>query len=277
MEPADVQERIGNWRWRVRVRLAILITFLLGLAAVASADDWNRAYQVQGRPQLVVNADDGNVIVNSGGDGAVHLSVHTRGWRIAPDEIEVNAQQQGNRVDLTLRKHRSGMHFFNTSIEIRVTVPAGSDLDVHTRDGNLEVSGIKGMQKLRTGDGNADLRGVDGSVDLETGDGNLNVDGRFDMLSLHTGDGNIDATARGGSAMKSAWTLRTGDGNIQLRLPDNFAADLDAHTGDGHVRSDFQVTTTVSNNRENNLRGRINGGGQTLSLRTGDGGIDIRR
>lgn len=262
----------------MRTKIAILGFLLTAFALTAIADDWNRAYQVQGRSQLVVDADDGNVIVSSGADGNVHLSVHSQGWRIAPDEIEVIAQQQGNRVELRLRKHNSGMHVhFHTALEIRVTLPAGSDLDVHTRDGNLEISGINGTHKLRTGDGNADLRGVDGAVDLETGDGNLNVDGRFELLSLRTGDGNIDAVARGGSAMKSAWTLRTGDGNIHLRVPDNFAADVDAHTGDGHVRSDIPVTSNATSNHENDLRGKMNGGGQTLSLRTGDGGIEIRR
>ena len=262
----------------MRTKIAVLGLFLLTFAVTASADDWNRAYQVQGRPQLVVDADDGNVTVSSGSDGSVRLSVHSIGWRIAPDEIEVTAQQQGNRVELRLRKHNSGLRVhFHTSLEIRVTLPAGSDLDVHTRDGNLDISGVKGTHKLRTGDGNADLRGVDGSVDLETGDGNLNIDGRFDLLSLHTGDGNIDAIARGGSAMKSAWSLRTGDGNIHLRLPDDFAADVDAHTGDGHVRSDIAVTSNAMGNHENDLRGKMNGGGQTLSMRTGDGGIEIRK
>jgi DUF4097 and DUF4098 domain-containing protein YvlB len=263
----------------VRTKVGILALLLLAFTLAANADDWNRAYQVQGRPQLLVEADDGNVTVSNGADGSVHLSVHSQGWRIAPDEIEVNARQDGNRVELTLRKHNQGLHVhFHTSLEIRVTLPAGSDLDVHTRDGNLDISGIKGTHKLRTGDGNAELRNVDGSVELETGDGNLGVDGRFDLLSLHTGDGNIDAVARSGSMMKSAWSLRTGDGNIHLRVPDNFAADLDAHTGDGHVRSDIPITANATGgNRENDLRGRMNGGGQTLSIRTGDGSIEIRR
>ena len=262
----------------MRVKLGILGLLLLVFTVAAGADDWNRGYKVQGRTQLVVEADDGNVVVSNGADGGVHLSVHTQGWRISPDEIEVSAQQVGNRVELTLRKHKTGMHIFlNTSLEIRITVPAASDLDVHTRDGNLEISGIKGTQKLRTGDGNASVRGGEGPLDLDTGDGNIDVDGSFDVLSLRTGDGNIEAVARSGSVMKSGWTIRTGDGNIHVRLPDSFAADLDAHTGDGHVRSDIPITSTTTTNRENDLRGKMNGGGQTLSIRTGDGTIEIRR
>jgi DUF4097 and DUF4098 domain-containing protein YvlB len=262
----------------VRTKLGLLTIILLAFTAAATADDWNRAYQVQGRPQMVVEADDGNVTVVTGNDGGVHLSVHTAGWRISPDEIEVTAQQQGNRVELTVRKHKSGVHvFLHTALDIRLTVPAGSDLDIHTRDGNLDINGVKGAQKLRTGDGNAEIRGVEGSLELETGDGNLDVDGRFDLLSLRTGDGNIEAEARSGSVMKSGWIVKTGDGNIHLRLPDNFAADLDAHTGDGHIRSDIPVTASTMSNRENDLRGKMNGGGQMLSIRTGDGTIEIRR
>ena len=262
----------------MRKRSFFVVLVVLICTAAAFADDWNRSYQVQGRPQLVVDADDGNVTVAQGAGSDVRLSVHSEGFRIAPDEIEINAQQQGNRVELTLRKHNSGMRIhFHSSSEIRVILPAASDLDIHTRDGNLDVSGIQGSQKLRTGDGNAELRGVGGAVELETGDGNLDVEGRFDTLMLRTGDGNIDAAARTGSIMKSGWTLRTGDGNISLRLPENFHADLDAHTGDCKVRNDFPITTTFSDSELQGLRGQMNGGGQVLEIRTGDGSIEIRR
>ena len=262
----------------MRTKLAILSLVLLCFAVAGYGDDWNRAYQVNGRPQLVVDADDGNVIVTRGNDNSVHLSVHSEGWRIAPGEIEISGQQQGNRVELTLRKHNTGLHVhFHTALEIRVTLPEGSDMDVHTRDGNLRVNGIHGTHKLRTGDGNAEVRGTEGSLDLETGDGNLDIDGRFDVLSLRTGDGNIDAVVRSGSTMKSAWTVRTGDGNIQIDLPSNFAADLDAHTGDGRVTCDFQVAGARESEERNDLRGKINGGGQVLSVRSGDGSIEIRR
>jgi len=261
------------------VRKTLGLLFLIfAIAGMAYADDWNRAYQVEGRPQLIVDADDGNVTIHGEGGNGVHINVHSDGWRIAPEEIEVNAQQQGNRITVTLRKHRSALRVhFHTSLEIRVTLPIESDLDVHTRDGNLDVTRIKGAQKLRTGDGNAYLRDADGSLDLDTGDGNLDIDGRFDQLALRTGDGNIDATVRAGSSMKANWTLRTGDGNVHLRVPENLAADIDAHTGDGRVRSDLPLTVNATSGNENDLRGKLNGGGQTLSVRTGDGTIEIRR
>lgn len=260
----------------MRLTSALVFAAFFFCAIAAPADDWNRAYKVTGRVQMVVDADDGNVTVHSGSGDSVRMSVHSAGWRIGPDEIEVNGRQEGNRVELTLRKHRTGGIHFQTSLEIHITLPAASDLNIRTKDGNLDISGVKGTHRLHSGDGNADIRDVDGSVDLDTGDGNLRLDGRFDALSLRTGDGNIDAVARAGSKMTSAWTARTGDGNIDLRLPADFAADVDAHTGDGRVRSELPVSTSASN-REKELRGKLNGGGQVLSLRTGDGDIDIRK
>jgi hypothetical protein len=76
--------------------------------------------------------------------------------------------------------------------------------------------------------------------------------------------------------MSSSWRVRTGDGHVDVRLPENFAADLDAHTGDGKITIEFPTTVSGSlNNSE--LRSKLNGGGETLLVRTGDGPIHIRR
>ena len=94
---------------------------------------------------------------------------------------------------------------------------------------------ISGDFRVDSGDGNLEIRSADGTLNAETRDGNIRTSGRFDTLTLHTGDGNIDAEAEAGSKSTSGWNLYTGDGNIALRLPSDFAADLDAETGDGRV------------------------------------------
>jgi Putative adhesin len=95
-------------------------------------------------------------------------------------------------------------------------------------------------------------------------------------LTLHSGDGNIDAEAEAGSKNTTGWNLHTGDGNIALRLPSDFAADLDAETGDGRVNIDLPLMTNESA-KERIVRGKINGGGSPLELRTGDGNIDLEK
>ncbi len=79
-----------------------------------------------------------------------------------------------------------------------------------------------------------------------------------------------------GSKPTSSWILRTGDGNLDLHLPDGFSADVDAHTGDGRITSDLPISTS-GQLREHELRGKLNSGGSTLELRSGDGTIHLSR
>jgi hypothetical protein len=117
---------------------------------------------------------------------------------------------------------------------------------------------------------------VEGSLHIETHDGNVNVTGRLDLLDAHTGDGDIEADVEASSGPQPGWMLRTGDGNVRLRLPSSFAADLDAQSGDGNVHVDFPVASSISSH-ENSVRGKINGGGISLQVRSGDGDIRIAK
>jgi DUF4097 and DUF4098 domain-containing protein YvlB len=155
-------------------------------------------------------------------------------------------------------------------------VPRESDLELHTADGNLRIDDVRGNLQLETNDGDIRIHDAEGLVHANTHDGNIDVEGRFDMLNLRTGDGNIDAKVSASRGAQAAWTLRSGDGNIRLALPDNFAADINAHTGDGSVKVDFPITTSGSS-QENTVRGKINGGGISIELQTSDGDVRVEK
>ena len=97
-------------------------------------------------------------------------------------------------------------------------------------------------------------------------------------------DGAVRLDVLDGSALKTDWSVNTGDGSISLRLPANLDADLDAHTGDGGVHADGLPAQAErdNDNRENrekrdSLRAQLGKGGRTLRLRSGDGSINISR
>ena len=66
-----------------------------------------------------------------------------------------------------------------------------------------------------------------------------------------------------------------GDGGVTVRLPSTLAADLDIHTGDGSVKVDLPFAAALQDKR--NVRGKLNGGGLALSIRTGDGSVRVGR
>ena len=250
---------------------------LLTCVSAARAEEWRKSFSLSGRPEIKVDANDANIRVNSSDRRDVEAVVITEGWK--PGEVQVTDRQDGNKVEVTVRTPRGvhfGFSFRSHTIRVELNVPRDSDLSLHSGDGNIRTESVNGKLRLETGDGDIEARDIEGTLDANTGDGNIRTNGAFTALDLHSGDGNIDAEASSASKMMQAWTLKTGDGNIVLRLPVNLSAELDAHTGDGQVNVDFPVTINGSM-RESTLKGQMNGGGQTLELRTGDGNISLRK
>jgi hypothetical protein len=249
-------------------------------AASLSADEWTQRYTLKGRPELFLRTDDGDVRVEAGDRADVEAVVTTEGWRLGPGEVTVTQSQVGDRVTIEVRvpqRHDSGLTFWgHRSIQLLVRVPREAVLDVRTGDGSITARGLHGDIRLHTGDGAIEAEGLEGRLRADTGDGHMNVRGRFDALDLHTGDGRIVAEVERGSRVSEPWSLRSGDGGITLRVPDDLAADLEAHTGDGGIVLDSPVTVsgTIS---ESDVRGKLGAGGARLRLQSGDGTIRVQR
>ena len=104
----------------------------------------------------------------------------------------------------------------------------------------------------------------------------LHFNGRFDNVQLRTQDGSVELHAQRGSRMGSDWRVQTGDGSVRISLPSDISADLKLHTGDGRISSDVPLSVTELRS-EHDIRGKLNGGGPSLSVRTGDGSITVNR
>ncbi len=259
--------------------LAALFPLILLCAIAARAEEWTKTFPLTGRPHVRVETTDGNVSVHTWDRQEISARVETMGRRIADNEVRVEARQSGDRLDLEVRVPRRWNFSWGGNrrwVHIELTIPREAVLAVQTGDGHITLAGVKGEIRLRSGDGHINASGLDGRLDASSGDGHIEVEGRFDLLDLHTGDGHIDARALAGSRMAGNWTLRTGDGKVTLRLPEGFSAELDAHTNDGHISLSFPVTVSGSISTSS-IRGKMNAGGPTLTVRTGDGSIRVER
>ena len=149
-------------------------------------------------------------------------------------------------------------------------------IDLHSGDGSLTVSSLKGAVRLHTGDGSIEASDLDGKCDAVSGDGRIHLAGRFDVLSAKSGDGSVGVDALHGSKLESGWSISSGDGSIDVSLPGDLPVNIDASTGDGHISSDIPITVEgiISKSR---VRGKMNGGGSTLTIHTGDGSIHLKQ
>jgi DUF4097 and DUF4098 domain-containing protein YvlB len=273
------------------------LALLLAIPA-ARADDWTHHYSVTGRPAIHLTVSDGDVQIQRGGGNAVDVDINSVHYNISND-VRITENQNGNSIDIAI--HPRPMHWFKwgismgTGLKVTIAVPAEADLDIDTgdgniaaapvsgriqfstSDGNISTEGLKGTLKLHSGDGHIDARDLDGSLAADTGDGNMSLQGRFDSLDVRTGDGSVEVEAAANSQPStSGWRIKSGDGSIVLRVPSAFRANLEARTGDGRISVNFPLTVSGTLN-ESSLSAKINGGGPTVEVHTGDGSIRIER
>jgi DUF4097 and DUF4098 domain-containing protein YvlB len=281
---------------RLGLFLACSTLMALSLSPRAAAEQWTKSYPVANRAQLHVSVDDASVRVTTGDTKQVDIRVDYNGYTLDKN-LHVEGRQEGDRVELTVR---SGNHFGFSwgknahSIRVEIHMPINADLqvesgdgsvetdaligkvDIKTGDGSISLNGVKGDIRLHTGDGSVHGHDLDGNLEANTGDGSMSITGRFDSLNLKTGDGSINAQVRAGSKIVSGWTVHTGDGSVDLVVPSDLQANIDASTSDGHISLGIPVTVEGSLSTSQ-IRGKMNGGGQTLSIHTGDGSIRLSK
>jgi DUF4097 and DUF4098 domain-containing protein YvlB len=300
-------------RWRLRrtvsaMSLAALTATLAGCDVTVGAAQFStqeeKKFAVTGTPQVDLRTFDGSIEVRGWDKPEVLVEIEKRGnSQAAVDKIQVKATQTGNTITVDIPKVASTAHVIfgpSPSASLIVSVPIQSVLkldsgdgsvtikringkiNVHTGDGSVHVTEAKGDLFVRTGDGSIQIAEIDGLVDVETRDGSITVDGVLRAVRADSGDGSIKLTARKGSAMESDWAAATGDGSIEVRVPDGFGADVDARSNDGRVRIEGLAVGDEARARDesrdrSSAAGKIGDGGKVLKLRTGDGSISLTR
>jgi DUF4097 and DUF4098 domain-containing protein YvlB len=241
----------------------------------------SNTFAVSGAPRVRVESFDGAVNVHAWDKPEV---MYTAVKRATDDRemqgIKLTAQAAGNEVNINAKFDKSFAHVYsdnggrvtytsNASAEFDLYVPRNSTLFVSTGDGRLRVDGVSGEVELRTGDGSIDVTGGRGRLRAETGDGRIRVDNFEGDAEARTGDGRI--TLDGNFSRLAA---RTGDGTISLSLPEGANATVETD-GESVHNDGVAVAETEAESRVR--RWRVGGGGQLLTLRTGDGQIILRR
>jgi hypothetical protein len=260
-------------------KLILVLSFSLPLLALsATAEDWSKSYTVGAKPSLRVDTNDSSIEVSRGTGNTIAARVTTNDQPIGSNGVRVTEHQDGDKVEISVHvPNQVGFHLgwnVNRRVRIEVQVPAETGLDLHSSDGHITVDGTTGGAHIDTSDGAIEVRNFSGPIRARTSDGHITVDGVVSEVYLHSGDGHIDLTARQGSTIDRGWLVHSGDGRVEVKLPESFSAEIYAHTGDGHITMDFPVTVSGAIDRRR-MRGKLNGGGELLEISTGDGSIHV--
>lgn len=238
-----------------------ILVAILGLAVTtAAAEEVNKSLDA---------AADGDVTVSN-----VSGSVEVRGW--SRNQVEVTGElgsgveelifeRDGKDVLVKVKLHRYSSR--NGSAELLINVPEASSLQVNTVSADIDVSDVKGEQRLETvsGDITADVYGSEVDAGSVSGDIEVSGDNQVANSRLHTVSGDIEVenlsgelrseTVNGeidvinGSFSRLTGETVNGEMVFRIRLLDGGRVDIETVNGavdlefEGDVSARFDIET----------------------------------
>jgi Putative adhesin len=173
-------------------------------------------------------------------------------------EIRINAHNYSISIGTHYRERNEGgdgEHNNPGSVEYTLTVPRKARLDeIKLINGALEIAGVQGEVRASCINGRLTARGLGGEAKLATINGKL--------------DANFEHPA-------ARLELSSVNGSIDLTLPSDAKASIEANTVHGGIDNDFGLHTNDHRFVGHDLRGELGGGGAEIRLRNVNGTIDI--
>ncbi len=178
-------------------------------------------------------------------------------------DAEARSLMSSVRIDTGSIIKADGATDNNWSVSFDIRVPRTTNLNLKAHNGGISIANVDGSAEFETLNGGVNLNGVSGSVKGHTMNGGINV-----KLSGPTWKG-------------TGLDVQTTNGGVNIEVPENFAAHVEASTVNGGFNSNI-VGLSVDKTDENGRRQRpskvstdINGGGPLVRAVTTNGGVRI--
>lgn len=251
---------------------ALLLLLAASVDAATRKETVDRIFDVRPGADVVLTNVNGRITVKAWDQPRVKV-VAIKEIETSRDQLEdamkalrVEMQPRNGGLSIITHYPKEGQGFTSifdwilddrvqAEVEYELTVPRTMNVDVTNTNGSIHVTDVAGKH------------------DLDTTNGKIIVTRCAGSLEASTTNGSISAELR---QVAKGLPLRfvTTNGRIELSVPLTLALDVDAGTTNGSIDTELPVATTKIS--RNSLRGKINGGGTPLRIRTTNGGIAIR-
>ena len=197
--------------------------------------------------------------------------LRTGGGTIMVSEITgtMSADTSGGKLKFTHLKGPTGATTSGGSIELN---GCEGPLKVDTSGGRIDATEGSGSLEARTSGGSIVVRNFVGDTKVETSGGRLSFENINGKIFGRTSGGSISAKLK--SPVPGDVNLETSAGSIDVLVPPDAGLDVEAEASSGRVISELPFTGTRTD--RDSMKGKINGGGKSLVLRSGAGSISIK-
>lgn len=247
------------------------LAFLSVYSLITNADTLSQTYSVDPGETLYVKTDAGSINVQTHSSDSVEIEVEISG-RDAED-FDVTFEQSSNGINVYgEREEDRGWGNFSVKVKFFIYVPEEFNMDLNTAGGSIKIEDLTGNIEAQTSGGSISLGDIVGDVDVHTSGGSIRVDSVYGEIDADTSGGSISVEFK--KQITENAKLSTSGGSITAILPDDIELDISASTSGGRVSSEFDVDGRV---KKQSIKGRINGGGPDLTLRTSGGSVRIKK
>jgi DUF4097 and DUF4098 domain-containing protein YvlB len=268
-------ETVYTWRGTIPNGGQLTIRNFNGPIDVRPATGNTAELRAEKRPRGGADIRDVGFEVRSSGSGDVEICSTQNEDSCYGDRHSDNGWRRQVTVAMTVlvpRGVRVKLATGNGAVSVE---RAGSDVQASTGNGRVSVVETEGSVRVSTGNGAVEVRNAKARVDVSTGNGDVDVVTVEGPVEVSSGNGDIDVRM---SALRARedMAFHTGSGDVHLTLPANYNGELDASTGNGSIRSDFDLKIKGQLSPRH-IRATIGSGGPMLRLSTGNGEFEIRK
>ena len=258
-----------TWLGSILSILAALLT--LGLQAHASPDhrgsiteEFHQTYAITADGRVELDNINGDVHISSWDRNEVKVdAIKYADTKEDLEEAKIEIDSGKDHLSIqTKYPHRDqgwnwGSHNHPASVEYTLTVPRTVRLDeIKLINGQLDVNGVSGEVRASCINGRLEAAGLAGRAKLSTINGHLEA--KFGQLA--------------GKSVE----LNSVNGSVDLTIPSDSNAEVEASTISGGIHNDFGLRVN-GHMVGHDMRGELGNGGTQIHLSNVNGHIDIHR
>ena len=221
--------------------------------------EWSRQYPLSPGGRVELNNANGSIEVSARPGEAVSAAAVMTARAMRDDRAnalldDVKIEETATLEHIRVATVRGGRDR-GVRVDYKLTVPPDARIELTANNGSVTVRGLAGHVKAMVVNGPVELTDLKGSIDAAAVNGPLVV-----KLTEVTDRIRLEGT----------------NGHINLELPKDAKALLNARAVNGGITVTGLATQEASGRRIRNLESVLNGGGPEIQVRITNGGITIQ-
>jgi hypothetical protein len=239
------------------------------LACNNDGGDRNRANFCEMREQTV--SANGMISVDASQNGGISIKGWNRSDVLVRAQVRANAPTEDQARDLARQVN------VQTGSQVRADGPAND------RDRSWSVTyevfvPSRFSANLQTVNGGVSISDVIGNLEFKTVNGGLSLHRVGGYVHGHTTNGGVSIDLAGDRWEGQGLEVTTTNGGVSLHVPQNYSAQLEAHTNNGRIHApDVLQAQTQSDKESHDISAPLGAGGALLKVTTTNGGVSLTR